>query len=115
VRTSCIKNAGTDTTKSLNVTRGTGKLWLNCKTIRFKLVYTLIRVVTIVVESSSWQLMSDLTLLGWQQLVNIRDAPDNLKAGYRISGRISSAGRIPDIQPDFQLNIEMSKDIRCRY
>jgi hypothetical protein len=25
-----------------------------------------------------------------------------LKAGYRIAGRLSGAGRIPDIQPDFK-------------
>jgi hypothetical protein len=50
-------------------------------------------------------------------LVIVRDAPDtgtdfagypaNLKAGYRISG----AGRIPDIRPDFQLNIQISNNI----
>jgi hypothetical protein len=44
-----------------------------------------------------------------------RDAPDtdfagypaNLKAGYRISG----AGQIPDIRPDFQLSIQISSKI----
>jgi hypothetical protein len=43
--------------------------------------------------------------------------PANLKPGYRISG----AGRMPDIRPDFKLNIQISsniryetiKDIRC--
>jgi hypothetical protein len=29
--------------------------------------------------------------------------PDNPKAGYRISGRISGGGRISDIRPDFML------------
>jgi hypothetical protein len=33
--------------------------------------------------------------------------PANLKAGYRIFG----AGRIPDIRPDFQLNIQISRKI----
>jgi hypothetical protein len=28
--------------------------------------------------------------------------PANLKAGYRISGPISGAVRMPDIRPDFQ-------------
>jgi hypothetical protein len=40
----------------------------------------------------------------------LRDAPDsvfagypaNQKAGYRISGRISGKGRIPDIRPDIR-------------
>jgi hypothetical protein len=47
--------------------------------------------------------------------IDVRDAPDidfagylaNLKAGYRISG----AGQIPDIRPDFQLNFKMSSKI----
>jgi hypothetical protein len=46
---------------------------------------------------------------------NTLDAPDtdffgcpaNLKTGYRISGRISGAGRIQDIRPDFKLKIQM--------
>jgi hypothetical protein len=35
-------------------------------------------------------------------LPDIRPAgyPANSKAGYRISGRISGKGRIPDIRPD---------------
>jgi hypothetical protein len=33
--------------------------------------------------------------------------PANLKAGYRISG----AGRIPDIRPEFQLDIQTSFEI----
>jgi hypothetical protein len=37
--------------------------------------------------------------------------PAYLKAGYRIPGRISSAGWIPDIQLDFQLFIQMYSKI----
>jgi hypothetical protein len=48
-----------------------------------------------------------------------RDAPDtdfagysaNLKAGLRMSGQISGAGRIPDIRPDLQLNLQKSSKI----
>jgi hypothetical protein len=56
-------------------------------------------------------------------MIVTRDEPDTnyryagyrysakLKAGYRISGRISDAGRIPDIRPDFQLSIQISSKI----
>jgi hypothetical protein len=46
-------------------------------------------------------------------LPDIRPAgyPANLKAGYQISGWISGSGRIPDILPDFQLNIQISNKI----
>jgi hypothetical protein len=37
--------------------------------------------------------------------------PAYLKAGYRISGRIYGAGRMPDIRQDFQLNIQVSSKI----
>jgi hypothetical protein len=37
--------------------------------------------------------------------------PANLKAGYRISGRMSDESRIPDIWPDFQLNMQMTSQI----
>jgi hypothetical protein len=41
-----------------------------------------------------------------QKIVLFRDAPDTVfaKAGYRISGRISGKGRIPDIRPDTWLD-----------
>jgi hypothetical protein len=46
-------------------------------------------------------------------LPDIRPAgyPVNLKAGYQISGLTSGEGRIPDIRPDFQLNIQMCSKI----
>jgi hypothetical protein len=52
-------------------------------------------------------------LLQYKKSINeIRDAPDTDFTGYRAS-RISgqSKSRIPDIRPDFKLNIQVSSKI----
>jgi hypothetical protein len=54
-------------------------------------------------------------------VVHSRDAPDtdfaaypaNLKAGYRISGRMSGAGRIFNSTFKRLVKYEINKDIRC--
>jgi hypothetical protein len=65
--------------------------------IQFQIT-TISKISSTVTEVPNWPILNLI----------FRDAPDtvfagypaNPKAGYRISGRISSEGRIPDIRPD---------------